>query len=244
MIKGEALLISWHIGNKEDVTPRALEALRRLRFIAAEDVDQLRRELTESFSIDCAAKRFFPLPEQPDAALLDRFDGILDGEDVGVAASGGAPCVLDPGSWLIAGLRKRGHRIRALPGPAIFSTAMSLSGLDFHRRSAMASFSFFSADPRFNEEFRRVAERSEPVFVFLAARDLGECFRRLGLWMPRRAASVFMDLTKVPASKFPYADELITAPCASWIEKVGTVDWERVSDVAVLLHPPETECAD
>lgn len=236
-------LVPWHIGNRLDVTVNTARAARTLRVFLAEEPELTRRQFESDLGIDCRDKTFLPIPERPDPAYLEDVLARLKAGDVGLICSGGIPCFIDPGGWVVAALREKGTPITALAGASILSTMLSLSGLEWPRDHARGSFVIYlSGDARgmnkkrFLETFTRA---DEPVFVFLGVAQFRECLALLGTVLGERRVSAFFDLTKVPKSKFPYADQVTTLTCREWRKEAERVRWDAVSDVSLMVHAGE-----
>lgn len=228
-------LIPWHIGDRHDLTLQAARLARKLRVFLAEEPDVTRRQF-EELGVDCRDKLILLIPEREDPALLARVKELLAVEDVGLVSSGGVPCFIDPGAWLVREVRAAGGAVAASAGASIFSTMLSLSGIEWTQEHGRGSFVIYSgAEGR--ERFLEAVRRLEPVFVFLNVPRLRECLRLMEPELGSRPVTLFFDLTKVPASKFPYADRTRTLDCRGWLAEVERIDWERVSDVALMVHP-------
>jgi 16S rRNA C1402 (ribose-2'-O) methylase RsmI len=228
------ILIPWHIGSREDLTLGAIVAVRRLRCFVVEDEASCRRELRD-LRVDASNKKFLTVPERPAPAFLKEVLGLLRGEDVGMIASAGTPCFVDPGAWLIGELRERGIPIRARGGASSLAALLSLSGYDWIASPRSFSFVFYDR-PRRNPEFRAILGRREPVVVFLERAHFADCLGAVAKACPRRNVSVFFDLTKPRGPKHPYADLVRTMLPGEWLKVSSRFDWGRVDDVALLLH--------
>lgn len=233
-------LVPWHIGNRLDVTVNAARAARTLNVFLAEEPELSRRQFESDLGIDCRGKTFLPIPERPDPAYLKDILARLETEDLGLICSGGIPCFIDPGGWVVEKLRAAGTPITALAGASILSTMLSLSGLEWPRDHSRGSFVIYlSGDmrglnkKRFLETFTRARE---PVFVFLGVSQFRECLAAMSPVLGARPVSAFFDLTKVPKSKFPYADQVMTLTCREWRREAERLRWNEVSDVSLMVH--------
>lgn len=236
------ILIPWHIGDRGDVTINTLRAARRLRVFFAEDADEARSQLSEILRLDCSGKEFLTIPVHRDKAFLERALDILRREDAGVISSGGAPCFSDPGGWLVREARTRGVAITPLAGASALTTLLSLSGYDWILEPATKSFRFIFFAAADAERLRdALLHKDEPVVVFLNKRSIEACLRVVAKRDDARRVSLFFDMTKVPPSKFPYANEVRTLPAGSWMKAFRRIHWDLVSDLALLIHPEGAE---
>lgn len=239
MSAGRLLLIAWHIGNALDTTVHAGLEVRRLRTLLVEDLEDARFQLRSALAEDADRKTLLRLPEKRDAAFLERVLAALEREDVGLLSFGGAPAFVDPGSWVVAEIRRRGLAVKALAGASCLSTMLSLSGLEW-RQGGANSFTFilFIDDLKGAEkqEFETIARRREAVFVLLQVAQLPRCLKRLRPLVGERPMTLFFDLTK-PRDRYPLADQVRTLTCREWLGVLGALPWDRISDVALMVAP-------
>lgn len=151
---GALLVVATPIGNLEDITLRALKALRACDVVLAEDTRRT-RALLHAHGIDR------PLERLDDHVVRTRGEEMLDrvaaGQTFALVSDAGTPMVSDPGAALVRAAVARGVRVEALPGPSAALAALVVSGL------AGAGFRFVGFLPREGSE-RRAA-------LMAAARD-------------------------------------------------------------------------
>jgi 16S rRNA (cytidine1402-2'-O)-methyltransferase len=236
-------LIPWHLGNMRDITVHAAQAARKMRFFLAEEPELTRRQFESDLGIDCRGKEFLLIPEKADAKLFKEVRARLRSEDVALICSGGIPCFIDPGAWLVKRLREREVPIRALAGASILSTMLSLSGMDWTGTHNRGTFIIYLASgPKGGVHaslLEAVRREEEPVFIFLALAQFRECIRGIEPHVGKRQVSAFFDLTKKTKGKYPYADRVMTMGCRDWLKEAERLPWKEISDVALMLHPRE-----
>lgn len=118
------------IGNLEDISPRALDTLASVAWIAAEDTRHSAR-LLQHFSISTRTLSLHEHNEDKRAAMLCH--RLLSGDDVALISDAGTPLISDPGFVLVRRCREEGIPVIALPGPCAAITALSASGLPTDR---------------------------------------------------------------------------------------------------------------
>lgn len=231
------VLIPWHIGNLRDISINAAGAARDIRVFLAEEPDVTKRAFASDLGLDCRQKEFLLIPAKEDKAFLRNVCVKLEAGPVGLICSSGIPCFVDPGSWLVKRLRALGRPITAYAGASVLTTMLSLSGTDWAGDETLCcgTFIIYTEDsPTFRKAIRR---KDEPVFVFLATSKVRECLALMEPIVGERPVSAFFDLTKVPKSKFPYADRVLTMNCGEWRKEAESLPWELISDVALMVLP-------
>lgn len=114
------------LGNLSDMTQRAIDVLRQVHWVAAEDT----RHTAPLLKHYGSGARLLPAHEHNEEAAAQQVIGKLrDGESVALVSDAGTPAVSDPGARLVARVREAGFRIIPLPGACAAVTALSASGL-------------------------------------------------------------------------------------------------------------------
>jgi 16S rRNA (cytidine1402-2'-O)-methyltransferase len=124
--KGMLYIVSTPIGNREDITLRALRILREVDLIAAEDTRHTSL-LLKHFGIQKPLTSFFEGNE------LRKRDFILSklkqGDQIALVSDAGTPGISDPGFRLIRAAVENEIPIVPIPGPSALIAALSVSGL-------------------------------------------------------------------------------------------------------------------
>jgi len=113
------------IGNLGDITFRAVETLKNVDYIAAEDTRHT-LQLLNHFEIK---KPLISCRAQNERQVAPSIIKLLnEGHDVAYASDAGTPGVSDPGSVLVDCVREAGFNVVPIPGPAAFATLVSVAG--------------------------------------------------------------------------------------------------------------------
>lgn len=156
---GTLYLVATPIGNREDITLRALRILKEVPLIAAEDTRKT-RALLQHFGITTPLTSYF---EHNKLTKLDYLLGRLAEHDVALVSEAGTPGISDPGYELVRAAIAHGFTVSPVPGPSALIAAVASSGLPADR------LCFFGFLPRKAGERRRrlaevAAERATLVF--------------------------------------------------------------------------------
>lgn len=123
---GTLYVVGTPIGNLGDLSPRAVEILRTVDFIAAEDT-RVTLKLLNHFDIKSTLVSYHEHnAAQRGPELLQR---LLCGESGAIVTDAGMPCISDPGEGLVALCHDNGVSLAAVPGPTAAMTALAISGL-------------------------------------------------------------------------------------------------------------------
>ncbi len=129
-MSGTLYIVSTPIGNLGDITARALETLRAVDFIAAEDT-RVALRLLSHFEISKPLVSYYEHNRRERGEAVVR--RILAGEDCALTTDAGTPVVSDPGGMLVAQCREAGIPVRTVPGPCALISAFTLAGLESTR---------------------------------------------------------------------------------------------------------------
>lgn len=190
---GTLYVVATPIGNLADVTLRAIEVLRAVPLVAAEDTRVTRRLLARhgievrltSFHARNAAERLGPL-----------VDHLRGGADLALVTDAGTPGVSDPGTELVRAWSTEGGTVVPIPGASAVMAAVSASGI------AGPRWSFDGFLPRSGREraalLARIAADDRGTVLFEAPGRLAATLAALAtVCGPDRPAAVARELTKI-----------------------------------------------
>lgn len=146
---GTLHVVSTPIGNLGDLSPRAVEVLRAVALILAEDTRHS-RTLSERFDIRTPLQAYH---EHNEAAATPRLvERLVAGESLALVSDAGTPLLSDPGARLVAAAIAAGVRVSPVPGASALLAALVGSGLPADR------FTFLGFLPRKGTERTRAIE--------------------------------------------------------------------------------------
>lgn len=120
-------LVATPIGNLDDISMRAIAVLRTASVVCCEDT---RRSGTLLKHIGAAPSRLIVANDHTEHDAITTVLGHLaNAEVVAVITDAGTPGISDPGERLVAAALAAGHAVHAVPGPAAFVMAATISGL-------------------------------------------------------------------------------------------------------------------
>ena len=181
------------IGNLQDMTPRAIETLKKVSLICAEDT-RVTAKLTQHFSIGTPMTSCHRHNEQGKADQIVR--RMLDEQiDVAIVTDAGTPAISDPGTYLVKAAAEAGIEVVAVAGPSAMACALSVSGID------VTEFTFLGFMPREKKPLREAlldaADRTQAGIVHESPYRVLDFMRVLADALPDAYVSVSCDLTKL-----------------------------------------------
>jgi len=123
---GQLFVVATPIGNLADMTYRAVDTLKYVDMIAAEDTRTSRR-LCKHYAITTP---MIACHEHNESAMAQKLLPLLkSGKNIALISDAGTPLISDPGFALVRELRRHGIRITPVPGPCSPVAALSACGL-------------------------------------------------------------------------------------------------------------------
>jgi len=128
--KGILYVVATPIGNLDDMTPRAVDILKSVDQIAAEDTRHSKR-LFQHFGIATRCIAYHDhIERQLSGTLLDQIEA---GCSIALISDAGTPLISDPGYQLVKKAHERNIKVVPVPGSCAFVTALSGAGLPTDR---------------------------------------------------------------------------------------------------------------
>ncbi len=186
-------VVATPIGNLSDMSPHAIEALRNVALIAAEDT-RVTRKLTTHFDIRTPLTSCHQHNEKGKAdEIVQRM--LAENIDVALVTDAGTPAISDPGTALVQKAAQAGIPVIAVAGPSAMAAALSVSGFD------LTEFTFYGFLPRAKQELRdkllSIARRSQCAIVHESPHRIKDLTAAILDTLPGALMSVSCDLTKL-----------------------------------------------
>ena len=192
-MSGTLYLVATPIGNLGDFSPRAVETLEAVDFIAAEDT-RVSVKLLNHFSIKKPLVSYHQHNHvTAGKAILER---LLGGESCALVTDAGTPAVSDPGEDLVRLCAENGVEVLSIPGCCAAVNALAVSGLPTGRFTFEG---FLSVNKKARREHLASLENEERTMIFHEAphkllstlEDLAAAFG------PDRPVALCRELTKL-----------------------------------------------
>jgi 16S rRNA (cytidine1402-2'-O)-methyltransferase len=129
-MSGKLYIVPTPVGNLNDMTPRAVEVLKSVSLILAEDT-RTSAVLMKHFDINTPMASHHKFNEHETSSKY--IDRIVAGENIALVSDAGTPGISDPGFMLSRECRRRDVEVETLPGATAFVPALVNSGLPCDR---------------------------------------------------------------------------------------------------------------
>ena len=189
---GILYVVATPIGNLGDVTARAVETLRSVDLIAAEDTRRTGRLLAH-LGIVRPLRSYYDAVEAARAPAL--IGELLAGRSIALVSDAGTPGIADPGYRLVAAAITAGVTVVPIPGPSAITAFLPVSGLPTDR------FAFEGFLPaRASERRRRLAAlagEARTLLFYESGHRLAASLADMAEAFGARAAAIGRELTKL-----------------------------------------------
>ncbi|BCD60861.1 MULTISPECIES: 16S rRNA (cytidine(1402)-2'-O)-methyltransferase [unclassified Nitratiruptor] len=189
-------LVPTPIGNIEDITFRALRALKQAHIILCEDTRVTKKLLTllsDRFGETFQAK-LLSFHEHNQDAFLQKIDPAFFDQNIVYVSDAGMPGISDPGTSLVRYAQAQGIQYEVLPGSSAFVTAYVASGFE---EKEFCFFAFLPHKGKAREEkLRDVLQSSKNAILYESPHRLVKLLEQIASIDPDRELFLAKELTK------------------------------------------------
>ena len=125
-MSGKLYVVGTPIGNLSDFSPRAVDTLGKVDFIAAEDT-RVTVKLLNHFGISKPMLAYYEHNKKERGG--DVIARLIAGESCALVSDAGMPAISDPGEDLVRLAYENGIQVESVPGPSALITALAVSGM-------------------------------------------------------------------------------------------------------------------
>lgn len=191
-MSGKLYIVPTPIGNLKDITLRALEVLKSVDLVAAEDT-RMTLKLLNHFDIKKSLISYHKYNETVKSDEI--IEKLKEGKNIALVSDAGSPGISDPGSIIIVKCVDMGIDFEVLPGATALITALVYSGLD------STSFIFKGFLPRENKDrvpiIEDIKNMTETIIIYEAPHRLVNTLEFLKDNLGNRKVALCRELTKI-----------------------------------------------
>lgn len=190
--RGTLYLVGTPIGNLKDITLRAIETLKNVDLILAEDTRQTLK-LLNHLNI---SKQMISYHRHNEEAKVQMVVSLLDdGKNIALVSDAGMPIISDPGQGLVRYLVENEYKIEVIPGVTALITAIVKSGMDSTRFTFEGFLSVAKKQriKRLNElkeEIRTMIFYEAPHKILYTLKDMYEVFGERNICICRELTKI------------------------------------------------------
>ncbi|MBQ7295908.1 MAG: 16S rRNA (cytidine(1402)-2'-O)-methyltransferase [Clostridia bacterium] len=191
-MSGTLYIVGTPIGNLGDMSPRAVETLEKVDFIAAEDT-RVTVKLLNHFGIKKPMISYFEHNRRAKGEVI--VDKILLGESCALVTDAGMPAVSDPGEDLVRLCHENNILVQSVPGPTAFATAVALSGMSVGRFTFEGFLSMNKVSRR--EHLSSIKDEKRTMVFYEAPHKLSATLIDLYATLGDRDLAIVREITKI-----------------------------------------------
>ncbi len=216
MEKGRIYLVATPIGNLKDITYRAIEVLKSVDVIAAEDTRQTLK-LLNHYGISKPLISYHRHNEDVKKEII--IDKVNNGQDIAIVTDAGTPGISDPGEEVVYEAIKNNIEVIPIPGACALINAIISSGLP------TKEFSFYAFLPLNKklrkEKFEEIKEDKKTIIIYEAPHRIIDTLKEIEEVLGNRKIVVAKEITKIHESFYRGNVEDV-------IEKIGIPKGEYI----------------
>lgn len=189
---GTLYMVATPIGNLNDITLRALDVLKEVDLIAAEDTRHTLK-LLNHFQISKPLISYYRHNEDIKSEVI--INKLKEGQNVALVSDAGTPGICDPGEEVVRRCIDEGVKIVPIPGASAFVNALVCSGL------STKQFTFLGFLP-LNKKLRKekldlIQKATDTIIIYEAPHKLKATLNDLAIILGARQVVLARELTKI-----------------------------------------------
>jgi 16S rRNA (cytidine1402-2'-O)-methyltransferase len=221
---GTLHVVATPIGHRDDIGARAIDTLRRVKVIAAEDTRHT-RPLLQHLGIDTPLVALHDHNER--TAVDSLVERMLGGDDIALVSDAGTPLISDPGFRFVRAARAAGLKVSPVPGPSAVVAALSVAGLPSDR-FVFEGFLPAKAGGRRARLGELAGETRTVIFYESSHRILESLQDMRDIFGVEREAVVARELTKM-------FETVLDGPLATLVERVAADPNQQRGEFVVMV---------
>ena len=191
-MKGKLYLVATPIGNLEDITIRALNVLKEVDLIAAEDTRHT-LGLLNHFEISKQLISYYKQTEKVKSEIL--IQKLLEGKNIAVVSDAGTPGISDPGEEIVKASIENNIEIVPIPGACAFVNALIASGLPTREFCFIGFLSAIKKDKK--EKLEELKYETKTIILYEAPHKLKNTLECILEILGDRRIVLAKELTKI-----------------------------------------------
>jgi len=191
-MKGKLFLVATPIGNLEDITFRAINTLKEVDVIAAEDTRHTLK-LLNHYEIKKPLISYHRHSEEIKLDLL--IQKLEEGQNIALVSDAGTPAICDPGEEIVKEAIKRDIEIVPIPGACALINALITSGLN---TTEFAFYGFLSLNKKIRQKkLEEIKKENKTIILYEAPHKIIKTLEDLEKILENRKVVIAREITKI-----------------------------------------------
>lgn len=227
-MKGKLYIVATPIGNLDDITFRALNVLKEVDIIAAEDTRQTLK-LLNHYNISKHLISYHRHNEDVKSEYL--IEKLNNGENIALVSDAGTPGISDPGEEVIRKAIENKIKVIPIPGACAMINALICSGID---TKEFIFLGFLPLNKKLRKEkLEEIRIATKTIILYEAPHKMKNTLKDLKNYIGDRKLVLARELTKIH-------EEFIRKPIDELINEVENLKGEMI----LVIEAGEEECND
>ena len=195
---GTLYVVATPIGNLNDMTKRAIDTLKDVDYILAEDTRQTLKLLSH-FDIKNKLVSYHKFNEEKKSSSI--IDDLKEEKNIALVSDAGTPCISDPGYVIVKKARENNINVLTIPGCSAIIAALSTGGLD---TSSFTFYGFVPTEKKLKKELFNKIKKSDvkTKIVYESPKRILSFLNELQEEIPDAFVCVCSELTKIHEKYF------------------------------------------
>ncbi len=194
-MSGKLYIVGTPIGNLSDFSPRAIDTLSKVDFLAVEDT-RVTVKLLNHFGIKKEMLAYYEHNKNSKGNLI--ITRLLNGESCALLSDAGMPAISDPGEDLVRQAYENGIEVESVPGPSALITALAISGMPSGRFCFEGFLTMNKIGRR--EHLESLKNETRTMIFYEAPHKLSATLQDMLKYFGNRKIAIVRELTKLHES--------------------------------------------
>ena len=191
-MKGNLYIVATPIGNLEDITLRAINVLKEVDFIIAEDT---RHSLKLLNHLEISKPLISYHRHNEENKTEDILNKIEEGKNIALISDAGTPVISDPGEFIVKEAIEREINVVSIPGACAIITALMSAGVNTRN---FTFYGFLSLNKKLRiKELEKIKENNNTIILYEAPHKIKNTIQDLEYYVGNRKIVVARELTKI-----------------------------------------------
>lgn len=200
-------IIATPIGNMEDITIRALNTLKKVDYIFAEDT-RVTKKILNYYNIEKVVYQYHEHNKMHQS--INIINLLKEGKKIGLTTDAGTPCISDPGYEVVKLAHDENIKVVAIPGASAMTAASSISGVNMRR---IAFEGFLPKKKGRQTLFKKLQSEERTIVLFESPHRVIRTLNDIKTYLGERNIVIVREISKI-------YEEVIRGRVSELIEKI------------------------